>query len=406
MPIVGMQAKWCIASRIFLHAEMVLDKKSGGTPWGTAKFREETSKKAARLSSAAEGVYRPPIIGMQARLCVAAKKYFTTGDCSRDDDGRLFTLYPIGYNDAATARKANPLSQPTAYVRGSLYGLATVSIWASWILAARVGLRTSLTPWDITAIRCGVAGTILLPYLMRQGLAAKRLGAMGLAAILIGGAAPMVLVSYAGLLFAPARHAACLFTALIPLCVAVLAAVVLGDAITVAKRIGLALIAVGALGIVWGAGGVLGSRQNIGHALFVAAAVLWAGYTVAMRKAKLGGLHAAAIAAVGSAVVYLPVYAVVFGDRLFDAAWRDVALQALIQGFLTPVVSYWCYGRAIAILGASGGSSFSALSPAITALSAIPLLGEWPGTSDWIAIMLISGGVYIASGGRLPRRMV
>jgi hypothetical protein len=91
MPIVGMQAKWCTAPRIFLHAERVLGKKSGGAPWGTAKFREETSKKAARLSSAAEGLYRPPIIGMQARLCVAAKKYFTTGDCSRDDDGRPFT---------------------------------------------------------------------------------------------------------------------------------------------------------------------------------------------------------------------------------------------------------------------------------------------------------------------------
>ena len=31
-------------------------------------------------------------------------------------------------------------------------------------------------------------------------------------------------------------------------------------------------------------------------------------------------------------------------------------------------------------------------------------LGEWPGTSDWIAMLLISGGVYIASGAPLPGR--
>jgi drug/metabolite transporter (DMT)-like permease len=173
-------------------------------------------------------------------------------------------------------------------------------MWAAWILAVRLGIRTSLTPWDITAIRFGVAGLILLPYLLKKGLAVDRLGWPGLAAILLGGA-PTVLVSYGGLVFAPAAHAASLFTALIPLYVAILAAVVLGEAFTVAKRIGLALVVTGVLGIVWGAGGTIGS-QNIGHAMFISAGLLFAGYTVAMRKARLDGLHAAAIAAVGSLV--------------------------------------------------------------------------------------------------------
>jgi drug/metabolite transporter (DMT)-like permease len=130
-----------------------------------------------------------------------------------------------------------------------------VSIWASWIVAVRLGIRTSLAPWDIVAIRFGVAGLILLPYLLKKGLAVDRLGWAGLAAIMLGGGAPMVLVSYGGLLFAPAAHAASLYTALIPLYVAILAAVVLGEAFTVAKRIGLVLIVTGVLGIVWGAGG-------------------------------------------------------------------------------------------------------------------------------------------------------
>ena len=82
------------------------------------------------------------------------------------------------------SQKVYPLSKPTTseYVRGSLYGLAAVSIWASWIVAARLGLRTNLTPWDITAIRFGVAGLILLPYLLKKGLAVDRLGGLGLAA--------------------------------------------------------------------------------------------------------------------------------------------------------------------------------------------------------------------------------
>lgn len=57
---------------------------------------------------------------------------------------------------------------------------------------------------------------ILLPYLLKKGLAAKPLGGLGLAAIISGGGVPMVLLSYGGLLFAPAAHAASLYTALIP----------------------------------------------------------------------------------------------------------------------------------------------------------------------------------------------
>jgi drug/metabolite transporter (DMT)-like permease len=298
------------------------------------------------------------------------------------------------------------LSTPTTseYIRGSFYGLAAVSIWASWIVAVRLGIRTRLAPQDIVAIRFAVAGLILLPYLLKKGLAVDRLGWTGLAAIMVGGGAPMVLVAYGGLLFAPSAHAASLYTALIPLYVAILASVVLGESFTIAKRIGLALIVAGVLGIVWGAGGTIGSQQNIGHAMFITAGMLWACYVVALRKARLDGLHAAAIAAVGSLIAYVPAYLVVCGTSLFDAPWRDLALQAVVHGLLVAVISFVCIGRAVSILGASNGSAFAALAPAITAILAIPILGEWPATSDWIAMLLISGGVYVASGAPLPGR--
>jgi drug/metabolite transporter (DMT)-like permease len=79
-------------------------------------------------------------------------------------------------------------------------------------------------------------------------------------------------------------------------------------------------------------------------------------------------------------------------------------LQAFVHGFLTAVISLMLYGRAVSILGASNGSAFAALCPAITALAAIPILGEWPATIDWVAMLLISSGVYFASGGPLPAR--
>jgi len=74
----------------------------------------------------------------------------------------------------------------------------------------------------------------------------------------------------------------------------------------------------------------------------------------------------------------------------------------LFQGILVTIISIVLYGRAVVILGASGGSAFGALVPALSALLAIPLLGEWPNRSDWIGIVLISAGVYLAGGAPLP----
>ena len=271
-------------------------------------------------------------------------------------------------------------------------------------LSSLASLRTILTPWDIAALRFGVGGFLLLPYLLRKGLAIERLGWLGLAAVMVGCGAPMVLLVNAGLLFAPAAHAGSLFSGVVPLMVALLALPILHEAFTLAKRVGLILILSGAIAIAWSAGGTIGTRQNIGHALFVGGAFLWAGYTIAMRRARLDGLHAAAIAAVGTLVLYLPIYAIVAGARLFQAPLRDIALQAFVQGFLTAVISLVLYGRAVSILGASGGAAFPALCPAMVAVLAIPILGEWTTSTDWIAIILISAGVYAVSGGPLPGR--
>lgn len=290
------------------------------------------------------------------------------------------------------------------YLRGALYGLAAVAIWASYIVVARLGIRTSLTPWDIAALRFVVAGPILLPVVLSKGFALDRLGWRGLLAIGIGGGAPMALCVSVGLLFAPAAHAGALFPGVAPLMVAILAAIVLKEKFSAARRLGLCLILAGVLALLGFAGATIGARETIGHLLFVGAAILWAFYTVAMRQVRLDGMHAAAIAAVTSLLVYLPLYAAFLPGKVLDAPLRDVAVQAFVQGVLTAVIAQVLYGRAVGLLGASIGAAFGALCPVMTALFAIPLLGELPSSGDWLAISLISAGVYFASGGLLGRR--
>ena len=287
------------------------------------------------------------------------------------------------------------------YTRGAIYGLAAVSIWSGGIVVAGLGLRTSLTPWDIAALRFGVAGLLLLPLVLRKGIARERLGWIGLAMVVLGAGTP-VLLANAGLLFAPAAHAGALFPGVMPLMVATLAAAILHEPFTTKKKFGFAMILPGVFAIAWDAGGVVGSQQSIGHALFLASGLAWACYTIAMRRARLDGLHAPAIAALGALLLYVPVYSFVAGAGLMKAPWADIALQVVVQGLLTNIISYFLYGRAVSILGASSGAAFAALCPVMTALLAIPILAEWPTAMDWMGIIAISVGVYVVSGGPFP----
>lgn len=283
----------------------------------------------------------------------------------------------------------------STYLQGAFYGAATVIIWAGSIVVARFGLNSGLTPWDIVALRLATAGCLLAPYLMRAGVAFGRLRLTGLAAIVLGGGAP-VLMANAGLLFAPAAHAGALFSGVMPLMVALLAAVMLDEEISPQKSVGLALIVVGAMGIVWSKGAI------IGNALFLCSGFASAWYTIALRRARLNGLHAAAISAVGSMVLYLPIYTALAGESVLTASVMAVTLQAIVQGVLTAIASLVFYGRAVSILGASNGAAFAALSPVLTALIGIPVLGEWPSGIEWLEIGMISAGVYAASDGPLP----
>lgn len=291
--------------------------------------------------------------------------------------------------------------QPRTIAVGVLCGLTAVCIWAGFIVVSRLGVQTNLTPWDIAAIRFGVAGLLLTPYLMRKGLALAQLGWLGLTSIVIGCGAPSVLLVNAGLLFAPAAHAGALFPGLVPLMVAMLATIMLGETLKPQQKPGIVLIVLGAVTIVWGTGGTIGTMQTIGHLLFLAASLAWAGYTVAMRRARLDGLHAAAIAAVASLVLYLPLYLYFARLRLVSVPLSDVLLQVVVQGVLTAIVALLLYGRMIATLGATRGAAFVALTPVATAIMAIPILHEWPSATDWFSIALISSGVYTISGGPL-----
>jgi drug/metabolite transporter (DMT)-like permease len=266
----------------------------------------------------------------------------------------------------------------------------------------RLAVTTSLDAWDIPALRFGIAGLLLSPILMRRGLALDRVGWLGLGGLIFGTGAPYALMVAVGLRFAPAYDAGTLNPGCMPLFVALIAATVLPEKPSKAQKLGLSLILSGALIIIGWHDAAWSIWRTFGDALFLAASLLTACSTVIIRQSKLDPIHAAALVSSGSLIIYAPLYIALRGIHLAEVPLIDLAVQVVFQGIVVTIVSLVLYGRAVLILGASGGSAFGALVPALSALLAIPLLGEWPTASGWGAIILISGGVYLASGGPLP----
>jgi drug/metabolite transporter (DMT)-like permease len=293
-------------------------------------------------------------------------------------------------------------SDSPSYLKGAVFGLAAVSIWAGWSAITRLAVTTNLDAWDIPALRFGVAGLLLSPMLLRRGLARDRLGWPGLAGIIVGQGAPYVLVASLGLRFAPAADLGSLSPGCMPIFVALIAATILGEKPSSMQKYGLSLILVGALIMIGGHGPAWNAYRTFGDAAFLMAGFLTACFTVIIRQAKLDPLHAAALVSTGSLVIYAPLYFALGGTRLVQVPLADVAFQVFFQGVAVSIVALVLYGRAVVILGAAGGSGFGALVPALSALFAIPLVGEWPNRTDWLGIVIISVGVYLASGGPIP----
>jgi drug/metabolite transporter (DMT)-like permease len=93
-----------------------------------------------------------------------------------------------------------------------------------------------------------------------------------------------------------------------PLWVALLSVVLLQEVLPTRRKLGLLLILCGVIAIA-GVGVIFSEGQQwLGHLLFLTAALMWASYTIALRRSGLSALHGTAIVAVWSMLLYLPIY--------------------------------------------------------------------------------------------------
>jgi drug/metabolite transporter (DMT)-like permease len=260
----------------------------------------------------------------------------------------------------------------------------------------------ALDAWDITALRFGVAGVLLLPLFARVRLGNLRpLPALFLAC---GAGAPYVLLTAGGLAFAPGGHMGVITPSCMLLCSTLGSRLILNEPLTGSRIAGALAILTGLVTLGWDGLSNHGELTWLGDAMFAAGGLLWASYTIGSRVWRVDPLHATAVVGVLSMLLYVPAYAFLGGTDLAGAPWREIVIQAVFQGVLSAVVALLLYTRAVAILGAARGAVFAALVPTFTLLVAIPVLHETPTELQLAGVVFVTAGMVFALGLHDPKK--
>lgn len=286
-------------------------------------------------------------------------------------------------------------------LHGYLAALATVVIWAGFILISRLGGKTGLTGWDIVALRLGTASLVLLPFSLKLPAGTWRDGKLWTLA-LSGGLTFLVLV-YAGLKLAPAAHGGILMPGMQPFLVTAMAWLILGARPPRQRIWALLPIALGMLCVAIPS--VLGTHAGpsthastlLGDVLLLSASLTWAVYSVLVKKWAYDGWLLTRFVALASCLVFMPVYLLFLPKGLDQVPMSMLVLQALYQGIGPTILAMVLFLKAVTILGAERTGALVALVPVMAGLGAVPLLDE-PLTAWLVAgLVLVSSGAFLAA---------
>jgi len=278
---------------------------------------------------------------------------------------------------------------------GYLFAFLTITIWSGWTIMSRIGALGSLSPFDLVFMRYSFAGLIMLPTAIRNFHLINKQNYLGILVMIVGAGAPYLWFALLGFQRAPISHGILIPSAM-PLFVAILSFMVFKERLIATRLLGYLFILCGII-----------FRLNNNHStisssyadiFFLIAALLWAIYTVQNKYLHLTPIVATSFVTCGSMFILIIPYVIYQYKHPHALPLIESTQQIIYQGFITSILSLITYNRAIEIIGAAKTSCFAALCPVMVTLLAIPFLHEIPNTYDWIFVIIMSIGVFLASG--------
>jgi drug/metabolite transporter (DMT)-like permease len=291
------------------------------------------------------------------------------------------------------------------------FAFAAALIWAGFILVSKMGGMSELLAFDVIAIRYITCATILLPiwwFKFRFNLFTPRL----LICSAIGGLA-YALCAFSGFQLASASHAAILLPGMMPLFIIVLSFLINKESHGLQKWLGIGVITLGICVLFAGELGLFGSinssvdissRALLGDGWLVAAAFLWAVFSVLIKRWQITPWQVTVSLALLTCLFYLPIYLAFLPKALSQASWTDILLQAFYQGIMATIIQMIFYVKAVQKIGPSEMGAVMSIVPVISGVAAIVIFNEPISEALIIGLVLVSLGAWLAHSRFFKRR--
>ncbi|WP_170311864.1 DMT family transporter [Sulfitobacter sabulilitoris] len=288
---------------------------------------------------------------------------------------------------------------PGARALGLAAALATVTIWAAFMLVTRFAVQGSFTVEELLILRLVPGAVVMAPVMWRLGVMPKGLSWPRAAMLMVGASAVFPYVVSKGLAYAPASDGGALAPGMLPFWTALAAYALAGEVPGPRRRLGLAIILAGAMVVsLWQI--FLGAADGAwkGHLMFLTGSGFWAVYSVIFRQSGLSPLRGLVIGLFWGTLLGSPLLLATGNVRFAGVSAGDIIVMTVIQSFVIGILAMFLFGYAVQRLGAAQTAAFGALTPILALLGGVAFLGETVTPLKVLGVSLVAAGVFLASG--------
>ena len=282
---------------------------------------------------------------------------------------------------------------------GLFAAIATVTIWAAFMLVTRFAVQDNFTVEEVLVLRLIPGAIVMIPWMWKLGILPRGMPWPRALMLMIGASAVSPYVVSKGLEFAPASDGGALAPGMLPFWAALAAYALAREIPGPRRRIGLAMILTGAVVVsLWPILG--GARDGAwrGHLMFITGSGLWAIYSVIFRQSGLTPMHGLVIGLFWGTLAITPLLLLSGNVSFATANWGDIAVMMVIQSLIIGILAMVLFSYAVRLLGAAESSAFGALTPILALLGGVMFLGESVGPLKVFGVVLVAAGVFLASG--------
>ncbi len=299
----------------------------------------------------------------------------------------------IGQGNLVFSKK--DLVSPIA--KGYLVIAIVLLIWSSFALSIRAIGTSTLAAADVAIIRFMIPMLILLPFVPSRLNIIKQVRMGDLLLVLLGGV-PFFFLAASGAAIVPTASVGTLLAGTPPFFVSLILWSFCRQKISKQKALCLALVLTGVCTMLSSYLDSLTKDITMGIVFLICASFSWALYTIGLKRTNLDAISMTLVISIVS--LFITVVLAVSGA--VESHWGEFSLREafpfiVIQGVMVGLFSTLGYSYAVSKLGSVQASTIGSLSPALTALLAIPVFNEALTLPIVIGIFLSIIGVVLSN---------